>query len=202
MDADLKQALKSIKFNITDYKKFVYDYKNEQDKEVKHGLEKIINEIKNNFRTQISQNDPKKKRLDKLIGELYYRFTGNFLFEDEPEYGKNKKDSEEKVKLEAEIEKLNKELDEYKNNVVYQNSFEWRFEFPEVLDDDGNFIGFDLVIGNPPYVTGPNAKADKEYYKANYKTAEYQLDLYVFFIERSHQILYPNGIISLITPNT
>jgi hypothetical protein len=202
LDADLKQALKSIKFNINDYKKFVYDYKNEQDKEVKHGLEKIINEIKNNFRTQISQNDPKKKRLDKLIGELYYRFTGNFLFEDEPEYGKNKKDSEEKVKLEAEIEKLNKKLDEYKNNVVYQNSFEWRFEFPEVLDDDGNFIGFDVVIGNPPYVTGPNAKADKEYYKANYKTAEYQLDLYVFFIERSHQILYPNGIISLITPNS
>lgn len=35
-------------------------------------------------------------------------------------------------------------------NKIYKNAFEWRFEFPEVLDDEGNFIGFDVIIGNPP----------------------------------------------------
>ena len=35
---------------------------------------------------------------------------------------------------------------------MYNNAFEWRFEFPEVLDEEGNFIGFDVVIGNPPYL--------------------------------------------------
>ena len=35
---------------------------------------------------------------------------------------------------------------------MYLGAFEWRIEFPEVLDDEGNFIGFDCIIGNPPYV--------------------------------------------------
>jgi adenine-specific DNA-methyltransferase len=34
---------------------------------------------------------------------------------------------------------------------IFNNSFEWRFEFPEILDDEGSFVGFDVVIGNPPY---------------------------------------------------
>ncbi|MEH3114453.1 Eco57I restriction-modification methylase domain-containing protein [Pedobacter terrae] len=35
---------------------------------------------------------------------------------------------------------------------MYRNAFEWRFELPETLDDEGNFIGFDAIIGNPPYI--------------------------------------------------
>ena len=34
---------------------------------------------------------------------------------------------------------------------IYSNTFEWRFEFPQVLNDDSDFVGFDVVIGNPPY---------------------------------------------------
>ncbi|GAA9652620.1 hypothetical protein HpHCM45_05680 [Helicobacter pylori] len=37
-------------------------------------------------------------------------------------------------------------------NERYANALEWRFEFPEVLDDEGNFLGFDCIIGNPPYI--------------------------------------------------
>ena len=37
------------------------------------------------------------------------------------------------------------------SNVIYKNAFEWRFEFPEVLNDKGDFEGFDVVIANPPY---------------------------------------------------
>lgn len=36
-------------------------------------------------------------------------------------------------------------------NNIYHNSMEWMIEFPEVLDDEGRFQGFDVVIGNPPY---------------------------------------------------
>ena len=45
------------------------------------------------------------------------------------------------------------ELKNVVNNKIYENAFEWRFEFPQVLDVDGNFIGFDVVIGNPPYIS-------------------------------------------------
>jgi adenine-specific DNA-methyltransferase len=48
-------------------------------------------------------------------------------------------------------QKLETEIEEIKANKIYENAFEWRFEFPEVLNDDGDFVGFDVVIGNPPY---------------------------------------------------
>jgi methylase of polypeptide subunit release factors len=38
------------------------------------------------------------------------------------------------------------------NNKIYENAFEWRFEFPGVPNYDGDFVGFDVVIGNPPYI--------------------------------------------------
>ncbi|WP_407446680.1 Eco57I restriction-modification methylase domain-containing protein [Fibrobacter sp.] len=46
-------------------------------------------------------------------------------------------------------------FDEYKgsagNTIDFSNSLEWMFEFPEVLDEKGRFVGFDAIIGNPPY---------------------------------------------------
>ena len=43
-------------------------------------------------------------------------------------------------------------LKKIEDNVFYQESFEWRFEFPELINEKGEFIGFDVIIGNPPYV--------------------------------------------------
>ena len=41
-------------------------------------------------------------------------------------------------------------------NLESNKPFEWRFAFPEVLDNNGDFLGFDLVIGNPPYISAPS----------------------------------------------
>ncbi len=79
LNADLSKALKSVNYNINSYKGFVKDYKNEKNREVKRELQKIIDQIKFNFKTEISNNDPKKTRLAKLAYELYNRFTGNTL---------------------------------------------------------------------------------------------------------------------------
>ncbi len=43
-------------------------------------------------------------------------------------------------------------------NERYANALEWRFEFPEVLNDEGDFLGFDCIIGNPPYIRQISAK--------------------------------------------
>jgi adenine-specific DNA-methyltransferase len=156
IDADLKQALRESKWTIESYRIAVDTYRNAKSKEEKREMEKLILSIKQTFSSSIRMNDPIKKRLDKLASELYHRFTGTFLFEPEMPYGKNQKSQEKKLKeeqekLEKEVAVLNAKMQETRNNVIYQNSFEWRFEFPEVLDDDGNFVGFDVVIGNPPY---------------------------------------------------
>jgi hypothetical protein len=111
------------------------------------------------------------------------------------------------------IEKLKTELEplatKYKNKMqIYQNAFEWRFAFPEVLDTDGAFVGFDVIIGNPPYISSRDwkqlgiAEKFKGYYNHIYKTATYQMDLYVLFIERSFSISKSTSIISLIVPNS
>ena len=109
-------------------------------------MEKLILKIKQDFTSEIRNNDPIKTRLDKLANELYNRFTGNFLFEPEQPYGKKEKELEKKrkkeqEKLEKEIKDLTQKIEEIKSNTIYENSFEWRFEFPEVLDDNGDFVG-------------------------------------------------------------
>ncbi len=208
LDADLSKALKSLKYDISAYKNFVRDYHRATDREVKQGLVRLINQIKYDFRTEIGRNDPKRKRLDKLVSELYHRFTGNFLFEPDAPYGKNEKDLEkkraqEKQKLEQEIEKLNAEIEEVKSNRVFENAFEWRFEFPEVLDDEGRFIGFDVVVGNPPYMRIRGDKSNlSQYFQDNFEVAENQIDAFHLFFERAHQICDTTGLISLIIPNT
>ena len=84
------------------------------------------------------------------------------------------------------------------------NHFDWKLNFPEILNPFfGNETeGFDIVIGNPPYVSGAKFKELNSYFRQNYETAQYQLDLYIFFIEKAVKILNHNGVISYITPNS
>ncbi|MCF8359264.1 MAG: N-6 DNA methylase [Prolixibacteraceae bacterium] len=63
--------------------------------------------------------------------------------------------------------------------------------------------GFDVVIGNPPYVRSRGLMKDKEknYFTSIYKTASYQLDLYKLFIEKSLNLINKKGLLSFITPS-
>ena len=207
LDADLKKALKSLKYDISTYRSYVREYHQATNKDVKRGLNDLINQIKSDFRTEIGRNDPMRKRLDKLASELYHRFTGNFLFEPEVPYGENqgdldKKRATEKDKLEKEIEKITAEMEAVKANRMYENAFEWRFEFPEVLNDEGDFVGFDVVMGNPPYMRIREASDfTRSHYIENYYVSENQLDLYHLFVERAFYISKPKSIHTLVVPN-
>ncbi|MBN2236569.1 MAG: Eco57I restriction-modification methylase domain-containing protein, partial [Bacteroidales bacterium] len=105
------------------------------------------------------------------------------------------------AKLAADINKLETELEEIRSNKIYENAFEWRFEFPEVLNNDGDFVGFDVVIGNPPY--GVKAvNQEKDYFKKNFKSIVGKFDSYGFFIEKGLKILQQNGQFGYIIPHT
>jgi len=73
-----------------------------------------------------------------------------------------------------------------------------------VLNDDGDFVGFDVVIGNPPYVFARENFDEhyKKYYNENFKGIDYQVNLYVLFAELTLNILQPKGHYSLIVPNS
>src|SRR3989339_504506 len=205
LDADLKQALKksASKWTIDSYRLAVDTYRNAQSKEQKREMERLINEIKTNFRSEISLNDPKAKRLRALNGELFSMTNQGQLFE----LSKKEKDewNAKVAKLTAETQKLEAEIEEIKSNKIYENAFEWRFEFPEVLDDNGDFIGFNVVIGNPPYVFGGNegiSENEKKFFKINFETGSGKVNLFTLFIERAFSVLKSSSHFGFIIPNT
>lgn len=201
LDADLKQALKKSngKWTIDDYRIAVAAYRNAQNKEEKRKMERLINEIKTNFRSEISMNDPKVKRLKTLNGELFILMNQGQLFELSE---KEKADWTAKVtKLTAETQKLEAEIEAIKNNKIYENAFEWRFEFPEVLNEDGDFVGFDVVIGNPPYIRQEEIKELKPHFKSQFKLYTGAADIYIFFVEKGFDILKDKGVFTFIMPN-
>jgi tRNA1(Val) A37 N6-methylase TrmN6 len=202
IDADLKQALKKSKWTIDSYRIAVDTYRNAESKEQKREMERLIADIKSDFRSEISLNDPKVKKLRKLSGDLYQMTNQGQLFEMSK---KEKADWNKKVKhLTEETKKLETEIEEIKANKIFENAFEWRFEFPEVLNDDGDFVGFDVVIGNPPYVNSKGEKFEnsfKSYALENYRTSKYQIDTYILFIEKAISLMHKNGFMTYIIPN-
>ncbi len=201
IDADLKQALKKSKWTIDTYKIAVNTYRNAQNREQKREMEKLISDIKSDFRNEISLNDPKIKKLRNLLGDLASMTNQTQIFEMSK---KQKADWEKKViQLTEETKKLETEIEDIKSNKIYENAFEWRFEFPEVLNDSGDFVGFDLVIGNPPYFSISKLDTNQlDYFSnSNYKTFIKSTDIYCLFIELSQKIGSDLGINHFIVSN-
>ena len=198
IDADLSQALKKSKWSINSYRIAVDKYRNAESKEEKREMEKLIDDIKSDFRSEISLNDPKAKKLATLKEQIFLNST-----EIKYDWGKKEKaDWNKKVlQLTEESKKLETEIEEIKANKIYENAFEWRFEFPEVLNDNGDFVGFDVVIGNPPYIQQRKLKGQIGILKDKYVVHTGTSDLSVFFIEKGFSILKSSGIFSFITSN-
>ena len=199
LDVDLKKALQKSKWNIQSYQLAVMTYRNAKSKDEKHEMERLINEIKSNFETEISFTDKRFKKLAELRGELSGLTSETTLF-DKTEKEKaawNKKVNE----LTEAICKQEQLIEEIKNNVIYKNAFEWRFEFPEVLNDNGDFVGFDLVIGNPPYIRQEEISTFKPYLQQKYPSYAGTADLYVYFIDLGIQVLDTCGDFTFIIPN-
>lgn len=199
LDEDLSQALKKSKFTIDAYRIAVDRYRNAESKEEKREMENLINTIKSDFRSEIAKNDPKIKRKSALGGELYNLTMQTGLFEEAPKDKKIRLARVEKVT--GELNKLESEIEEIKSNQIFENAFEWRFEFPEVLNDAGEFVGFDVVIGNPPYIRQEEFSNLKPYLQGRFQTYAGTADLYVYFVELSMNLLKNSGNFVFIIPN-
>ncbi|REJ48606.1 MAG: class I SAM-dependent DNA methyltransferase [Microcystis wesenbergii TW10] len=201
---DLQVFSRKNRLSIESYKDAVRVYRNAEDKSQKREMERLISEIKSSFRQTLQGDNPLKKRLRGLETDLYSLENQILLFEESP---KEKKARERKIsQLRNEIDKLRPQLEEIESGKIYHNAFEWRFEFPEVLDDKGNFIGFDVIIGNPPYIQLSKIDSTtvkyKNYLLMRYETSGGRLNTFIFFTHLSFQILKQNGILSYIIPNT
>ena len=83
------------------------------------------------------------------------------------------------------------------------NFFDWKIMFTEVFDaEDGNG-GFDIVIGNPPYVNIANIQSsvERKYYQKKFETVKNKCDLYSIFTEQAYSLLRKKGICNFIFGN-
>ncbi len=199
LNDDLKK-IPNIKQKIQEYKDLVAQYK---DPNPLYPLNKAdlinkIQDLKNTF--SLTLKDPKTKaELEKAIEKHIKKY--NFFALDDKSlldgldyftpslFGTPKlspKEEEEAFASYGRIRALRKKLDDALSGREYQNAFEWRFEFPEVLDDEGDFLGFDCIIGNPPYINtrelSKNNSITKEKYRQIYREVSGSYDIFILFI--------------------
>ncbi|EAL0423180.1 class I SAM-dependent DNA methyltransferase [Campylobacter jejuni] len=196
---NIKERMGKYKRIVKDYKEGFYTDKSRINQEIKN--------LKISFKNFCFADKFKKEMKgfnDKC--EKYSKKYGNFLAVDD----ENLKffvsanltlfdfDEKEATKEFANLKK------EYDNifNLESNHPFEWRFEFPEILDDDGNFKGFDLIIGNPPYIRQEELKELKPHLAKNYKVYKGTSDIYTYFYELGFNVLKDRGgVLSYITSN-
>ncbi len=95
-----------------------------------------------------------------------------------------------------------KECYETLENLKNSKTLEWRFEFPEVLDDEGDFLGFDCIIGNPPYIRQEHIKEIKPLLQKQYQDFyNSTADIYTYFFALSYHLLKDKGFNAFITSN-
>ncbi|GHQ67216.1 type II restriction endonuclease [Helicobacter pylori] len=95
-----------------------------------------------------------------------------------------------------------KECYETLENLKNSKTLEWRFEFPEVLDDEGDFLGFDCIIGNPPYIRQEHIKEIKPLLQKQYQNFyNSTADIYTYFFALSYRLLKDKGFNAFITSN-
>ena len=200
IDADLSLALKKSKYTIDSYRVAVDTYRNAENKEQKREMEKLIATIKNDFISELSFRNKEAKDVVKFRGQVVKIATdiANRVAFGEKISPKLYKDLEEAT---SNRDKAEANISEIENNKIYENAFEWRFEFPEVLNEYGDFIGFDVVIGNPPYGTLIE-ESQKVYFKNNFYVAQGPFEMYKFFIEKGIALTRDKGIICYISPDT
>lgn len=187
-----KGKKESEQITLSKYIKLVHDYTNTSNHETKRAFRQTIEAIKNAFKVELSKQE--KESISILKAKISNLETPMLLGE---------RTNQERTKL----KKLKKQLAEKErlrantiNNKLYTDAFEWRFEFPQLLDENGDFTGFDIVIGNPPYGVSIKGEYRKSVVNQLGKVPDYEI--YYYFIQIAYILLKNKSLLSYIIPNT
>ncbi|WP_261809896.1 type IIG restriction enzyme/methyltransferase [Levilactobacillus humaensis] len=188
--------------HLNDYYEKVFKYKNTHDKRIKADLTNEISRIKSRIYT--SFDIPERKEWKKYQRQLAKAGTIDIFEDSNPKTLKKQQERIENLKV-----KERQAWEKWQNQVnkpIFNSGLEWRMEFPEVLDGDGDFKGFDAIIMNPPYiysrVGSPFTDSQKEYFSREYDLNDYQANTFGLFLNLAFKLLNNNGIFSMIIPNS
>lgn len=173
------------------------------DINIKQG-DALMSHLKVEVKTEAASQIPASKSIReitseyKVLVEAYKQGTGrNNRFEIQKQLYAIKRELRQHIQsdfLDFEIARVNGEDTE-------QNYMEWMLEFPELLDENGRFDGFDILVGNPPYIAlgADGGRLRKRYQKHGYETFDSNGDIYFLFYERALKLLRPQGLLCFIT---
>ena len=201
MDIQIDDVLVEYNQNVSEnqqlslelYKSMVYKYTNTSDHTRKAEFKAIIEKVKQTFKYKLTDRELLKiKRLKKQSAD----YDSPMLFE-------LSKAEKQKVKvLKKQLNTILKKQTDIENSKIYENAFEWRFEFPALLDDIGTFTGFDVIIGNPPY----GAKLttfEKQMFKDKYADVHMRTpETFCYFTSLAFNLCkQERAVVSYIVPN-
>lgn len=192
LDAPIDKVLRGANVTMGEYRKHVADYKNSPSKENKRAVEQDIALIKSKLDDGYDKETSEYKKWVKVCSDILAR--DNSLFPPEEE------ETKVLIDLRKKEAKLRQALEEVSSRHARLKAFEWRYEFPEVLDDKGQFEGFDCIIGNPPY----GVSIQDEYRKTVEEKYEHVPDyeIYYYFISLAQKLVKNSGYLAYIIPNT
>ncbi len=180
---------KKLKELTERYRRHVFEYKLSPANRAQ--LRKVIDNLKHDLENFGLPNDRDLMALWKAKDELAQLSL----------FGFDRKEQERRQKLHEKVVELERRFEE-KQRLVYANAFEWRFEFPEVLDENGEFIGFDAVIGNPPYIRQEAIKEQKPALMEMFGTFYCgTADIYTYFYKTGINLLKTGATLCYIAPN-
>ena len=205
---NFKKQIKIYKESVNAYKEALKD-----KKELINTIENIKELFKNTLLTTMKDYKNLKKNLGEFVsiygdsafdmetpfGMEMLRITRkqNFRFQPDLENLEPRKLDPKGQKL---LESIHNDFESLEK-IRTSQSFEWRFAFPEVLDNNGDFLGFDLVIGNPPYIRQEEIKHLKPHLQKAFSIYKGTSDIYTYFFEQGYKILKPKALLSFITSN-
>ena len=205
-DRELQTSINNIQNKlpetITKYKNATNEYKREKNRDLRDILKNVINDSRQ-FILDIFQTINPKYQTFKEKLSFYLKTYGYYGIDNAPiEDSTIKKLNEYTINFnfhkikglinedsdrydEKELETLIKKMEEYENlkDETRERTFEWRFQFPEVLDSKGDFKGFDLIVGNPPYIRQEEIKHLKTDLQKKFSIYKGTSDIYTYFFE-------------------
>jgi type II restriction/modification system DNA methylase subunit YeeA len=199
IDADLSKALKKSKYTFATYRQMLQNYREARTAKDKQEFLRIVDIIKADLRTEVSMNHKYRVALRSAENGILALLQQQTIFPSEKE---QKEQQKKQADFEKTVVKMTAEISHIENNPLYKTAFEWRFEFPEVLNDEGDFVGFDIIIGNPPYIQLQKNRPQSELLKTlDYETYTATGDVYCLFYELALRLLRPKAILAYITSN-
>ncbi|MDR0757990.1 MAG: hypothetical protein LBF85_09115, partial [Tannerella sp.] len=195
INENLQAVFKRIGYSAVEYRKLAKDCKKARTREEKENLTRIITLIKDKMLHEIAWDEKHGEELRKWK-QVLEDLKSPSLFT--PDAESEKVLSEKRREAELKVDRYRQKSAAHKNSPVYEKAVEWRYEFPELLDDAGDFVGFDAIIGNPPDTQKELPGGSDAYRQMHYKTFDQTGEVSSLFCELGNKIMRPDGFLSYI----